>query len=298
MTRHSPFPPVSWPVRANRLAVLGLGVAIICAGTGIAAAQDASGVLAKVNGVEIRQSDITLAEEELGGNLPQMDEATKRANLIDYVIDMKLIAKMAEDKKTGDSEDFKRRLAFARDRLLMDREMTALGKASITDEAMRKVYDEAAKQIASDVEVRASHILVDKEDEAKQIIADLKKGGNFAELAKTKSKDPGATNGGDLGFFTKDQMVPEFSAAAFKLEPGQISDPVKTDFGWHVIKLEEKRNRKAPDFEAVKGQIETFVMRRAQAEFVAKLREGAKIERLDKKPEDKKPEDKAPPAKK
>jgi peptidyl-prolyl cis-trans isomerase C len=293
MTRHSPSPLFPRPIRANRFTALGLGVAIICAGAGIAVAQDATSVIARVNGVEIRQSDIALAEEELGGNLPQMDDATKRSNLIDYVIDMKLIAKVADDKKAGDSEDFKRRLAFARERLLMDREMSALGKGAITEEALRKVYDEAATQITRDIEVRARHILVDAEDEAKQIIADLKKGGDFAELAKKKSKDPGAADGGDLGFFTKEQMVPEFSAAAFKLEPGQISDPVKTQFGWHVIKVEEKRNRQAPEFDKVKSQIETFVMRRAQAEFVAKLREGAKIERLDKKPEEK-----AQPAKK
>ena len=114
------------------------------------------------------------------------------------------------------------------------------------------------------------------------IAEELKKGGDFAELAKKKSKDPGASDGGDLGFFTKEQMVPEFSAVAFTLEPGKISDPVKSQFGWHIIKVEEKRARKAPDFEQVKAQIETYVTRKAQAEYVAKLREAAKVERMDK----------------
>ena len=109
-----------------------------------------------------------------------------------------------------------------------------------------------------------------------------KKGADFAELAKKKSKDPGASDGGDLGFFTKDQMVPEFSAVAFSLEPGKISDPVKTQFGWHVIKVEEKRNRKPPEFDQVKSQIENYVTRKAQADYVAKLRETAKVERIDK----------------
>lgn len=140
--------------------------------------------------------------------------------------------------------------------------------------------------------------------------AELDKGADFAELAKKKSKDPGSADGGDLGFFTKEQMVPEFSAVAFALEPGKISDPVKSQFGWHVIKVEEKRNRKAPDFEQVKAQIEQYVTRKARADYVAKLRTEAKVERLDKPAADAKPDAKpadaakpsdskmAPPAKK
>src|SRR6185369_4104791 len=167
-------------------------------------------------------------------------------------------------------------------RLMMDSLLAAEGKAATTDEAMKKVYEEAAKQITSEVEVHARHILVETEDEAKAIAAELKKGADFADLAKKKSKDPGASDGGDLGFFTKDQMVPEFSAVAFTLEPGKISDPVKSQFGWHVIKVEEKRNRQAPPFEQVKAQIETYVTRKAQADYVGKLREAAKIERMEK----------------
>ena len=244
-------------------------------------AEDANPVLAKVNGAEIRQSDVTLAEEELGPSLAQMDPATKKENVLAFLIDMKIVAKAAEDKKIEDRPDFKARLAFTRNRLLMDNLLATEGKAATTDDAMKKVYDEAAKQIAGEQEVHARHILVETEDEAKAIEAELKKGADFAELAKKKSKDPGAADGGDLGFFTKDQMVPEFSAVAFALEPGKISDPVKSQFGWHIIKVEEKRNRKAPDFEQVKPQIETYVTRKAQAEYVAKLRESAKVERMD-----------------
>jgi peptidyl-prolyl cis-trans isomerase C len=244
-------------------------------------AEETNPVLAKVNGAEIRQSDVTLAEEELGPSLAQMDPATKKENVLAFLIDMKIVAKAAEAKKIEDRDDFKARLAFTRNRLLMDNLLAAEGKAATTEEAMKKVYDEAAKQIEGEQEVHARHILVETEDEAKAIEAELKKGADFAELAKKKSKDPGASDGGDLGFFTKDQMVPEFSAAAFSLEPGKISDPVKTQFGWHIIKVEEKRNRKAPDFEQVKGQIETYVTRKAQAEYVAKLRESAKVERMD-----------------
>src|SRR5215472_4944229 len=261
-------------------------------------------VLAKVNGTEIRQSDVALAEEELGQSLAQMDPATKDENVLAFLIDLKIVAKAAEDRKIADTDDFKRRMAFTRNRLLMDSLLASEGKAATTDDAMKKVYEEASKQISGEQEVHARHILVETEDEAKTIKADLDKGADFAELAKKKSKDPGASDGGDLGFFTTDQMVPEFSAVAFSLDPGKVSDPVKSQFGWHIIKVEEKSNRKPPEFDQVKGQIETYVTRKAQAEYVGKLREAAKIERMDKPAEaaksDAKPADSkmAPPAKK
>jgi peptidyl-prolyl cis-trans isomerase C len=239
-------------------------------------------VLAKVNGAEIKQSDLTMAEEELAPSLAQMDPATKDENVLSFLIDMKIVAKAAEDKKIADTDEFKKRFNFTRNRLLMDSLLASEGKAATTDEAMKKVYDEASKQIAGEQEVHARHILVETEEEAKAVKAELDKGADFAELAKKKSKDPGASDGGDLGFFTKEQMVPEFSAVAFSLEPGKISDPVKSQFGWHIIKVEEKRNRKPPAFDQVKGQIESYVMRKAQAEYVGKLREAAKIERMDK----------------
>jgi peptidyl-prolyl cis-trans isomerase C len=246
---------------------------------GTARAEDK--VLAKVNGSEIRQSDVAMAEEELGPSLAQMDPAAKDENVLSFLIDMKVVAKAAEDEKIADNDEFKKRLAFARNRLLMDSLLANKGKAATNDEAMKKVYEDAAKQISGEQEVHARHILVETEDEAKAIKAELDKGADFAELAKKKSKDPGASDGGDLGFFTKEQMVPEFSEVAFKLEPGKISDPVKSQFGWHIIKVEEKRNRKPPEFDQVKGQIETYVTRKAQAEYVGKLRDGAKIERFD-----------------
>src|SRR5437879_822817 len=262
-------------------AVTGCLAMILFAGLPLRA-EDANPVLAKVNGTEIRQSDVALAEEELGPSLAQMDPATKKENVLAFLIDMKIVAKAAEDKKVENNEDFKKRLAFTRNRLLMDSLLATEGKAATTDDAMKKVYEEASKQITGEQEVHARHILVETEDEAKAIAAELKKGADFAELAKKKSTDPGTSDGGDLGFCTKDQMVPEFSAVAFTLEPGKISDPVKSQFGWHIIKVEEKRNRQAPAFDQVKPQIETYVTRKAQADYVAKLREAAKVERMDK----------------
>src|SRR3954466_3840226 len=210
-------------------------------------AEDANPVLAKVNGAEIRASDVALAEEELGPSLAQMDPASKKENVLSFLIDMKIVSKEAEDKKIAERDDFKTRLAFARNRLLMDNLLAAEGKAATTDENMKKLYEDADKQISGEQEVHARHILVETEEQAKKIQDELKKGADFAELAKKESKDPGASDGGDLGFFTKDQMVPEFSAAAFSLEPGKISDPIKTQFGWHVIKVEEKRTRRSEE---------------------------------------------------
>src|SRR6516225_5941274 len=287
-----------FPVTKTGLSAAMAGLIAMALFAGPARAEDK--VLAKVNGAEIRQSDVALAEEELGPSLAQMDPSTKEENVLSFLIDMKIVAKAAEDKKVADSDDFKKRMAFTRNRLLMDSLLATEGKAATTDDAMKKVYADASKEISGEQEVHARHILVESEDEAKSVEDELKKGADFAELAKKKSKDPGASDGGDLGFFTKDQMVPEFSTAAFALEPGKISDPIKTQFGWHVIKVEEKRSRKAPDFEQVKGQIETYVTRKAQAEYVGKLRDAAKIERMDKPEEtaksDPKPADPAKPA--
>jgi peptidyl-prolyl cis-trans isomerase C len=274
-------------------------------------AQDKDPLIAKVNGVEIHQSDLAVAEDE-AGQIPPMSPEAKQDYLVQFVADMILVSKAAQDKKFGDSADFKRKLEFARKKLLMEGLLQSIGKEAVTDEAMRKVYDEAIKQIGDEKEVHARHILFrtpagdeksgkDAEDKVKAVIVRLKKGEDFAKVAGEVTEDPsGKANGGDLGYFTKDQMVPEFSEAAFKLEPGQISDPVKTQFGWHVIKIEDKRTKQAPKFEDVKPQIENFVVRKAQAELVTKLRADAKIERTDKpaKAEDKPATAPAAPAKK
>src|SRR4051812_3823389 len=309
MTAASPEPKFGPRAGLGWAAMTGCLALALLAGSPVHA-EDANPVLAKVNGAEIRQSDVALAEEELGPSLAQMDPATKDDNALSFLIDMRIVAKAAEDKKVADGEEFKKRLTFARNRLLMDSLLAQEGKAPTNAAARKKGNEGAPKQITGEQEGRARHILVETEDEAKAVKAELDKGADFAELAKKKSKDPGSADGGDLGFFTKEQMVPEFSAVAFVLEPGKISDPVKSQFGWHIIKVEEKRNRKAPEFDQVKAQIEQYVTRKAQADYVAKLRAEAKVERTDQpaadaaktdaKPSDAKPSDSkmAPPAKK
>ena len=245
-------------------------------------------VIARVNGVDIKQSDLALAEEDVGADMQAASPEAKREHLISYLADIIMVTQAADKKNIADNPDFKRRLAFLRSKLLMGYELQQEAKTALTDEALKQTYDEAVKSMSGQEEVRARHILVEGEDEAKAIIDQLKGGADFAKLAKEKSKDPGAAEGGDLGYFTKDQMVPEFADVAFKMYPGQLSNPVKTQFGWHVIKVEDKRVKQPPEFEKVKDQIEAYLARKAQSDFIAKLRQSAKVERFDNAAEQRK----------
>jgi peptidyl-prolyl cis-trans isomerase C len=264
------------------LALAALTAAFLAVPSAVVFAQDSDPVVARANGVDIRQSDLALAEDEVGSSIPQqLGPDQKRDYLITYLADVVVLAQAAEQQKLGDRDDVKHRILLERNKVLMEMLLQDAGKAAATDDAMHKVYDDAVKQMGNEQEVHARHILVPTEDEAKAIEAELKKGADFATLAKEKSKDPGAAEGGDLGYFTKDQMVPEFADVAFKLDKGQISDPVKTQFGWHIIEVEDKRIKPTPTFDEVKSQLQTYVEHRAQADLVQKLRSAANIERLD-----------------
>jgi len=283
--------------RARTLALTATAAGVILLGGAIAAftQSDADPLIAKINGVEVHQSDLALAEEDIGQNLPQGSADAKRDYLVSYLSDMILLAQAAEEKHLQDDPDFKKHVAFARNKVLMEAMLQNEGKKAVNDQSLHAVYDDAVKQMGNEEEVHARHILFrvaspgdeksskEAEDKVKAVIERLKKGEDFTKLANELTEDPsGKKDGGDLGYFTKDQMVPEFSAVAFKLDKGQISDPVKTQFGWHVLKVEDKRKRQPPDYDKVKGQLENYVERKAQVELVNKLRADAKIERLDK----------------
>lgn len=251
--------------------------------TAAAAANPNDKVVARVNGIDIRESDLAVAEEDLGQELAQIPADQRRDQVIAYLADIIVVSGAPDSAKLAETAQFKQRIELLRKKLLMGMQIEAVGKAALTDEAMKEVYNTAVKSIGDEEEVRARHILVATQEEANEIVKQLREDkADFAALAKEKSKDPGAADGGDLGFFGKEQMVPEFSEVAFKMYEGQISNPVKSQFGWHVIKLEEKRKKPVPKFEDVKGQLEAYVGRKAQTEYVAKLRETTKIERLDK----------------
>ena len=270
--------------------------AIVAASAFATFAQSPDPVIARVNGVEIHQSDLATAEEDIGQSLPQQGGPdAKRDYLVSYLSDMILLAQAAEERRLQDDPDFKRRATLVRNKVLMEAMLQNEGKKSLTDQALHAVYDDAIKQMGNEEEVHARHILFrvanptddkaskEAEDKVKAVIDRLKKGEDFAKLANELTEDPsGRNDGGDLGYFTKEQMVPEFSTVAFKLDKGAVSDPIKTQFGWHVLKVEDKRKRQPPEFDKVKPQLEQFVERKAQMELVNKLRADAKIERLDK----------------
>ena len=282
MTSNQFRAPAAIKARA-RSGALGLALAgiVLALAPAEAPAQGSDPVAARVNGLEVRQSDLNIAEEEFGASIPGDSSAEKRDALIGYYTDMILLARAAEGKGLGSTTEFAKKLQFAKAKLLMETLLKDEAKAAVTDAALRKVYDQAVKDMGKEEEVHARHILLKTEDEAKAVLAELKKGGDFEKLAKEKSTDPSAkTNGGDLGYFGKEQMVPEFAEAAFKLNKGDLSDPVKSQFGWHVIRQEDKRTKPVPEFDKVKPQLVQFVVRNAQAELINKLRKDANIEKL------------------
>ena len=255
--------------------------AILLATATLAAAPSLAKTLAKVDGLEITDDDVRIALEDIGPTLPQQIEGAQRDTYaLDYLIDMKLAAKKFTTDKMAAGPDIVRKTEYYKDKVLMESVLGDVAKTAATDAEMKKVYDEAAKAQKPEEEVHARHILVPTEDEAKAVLKRLKAGEDFAKVAGEVSKDPGS-QGGDLGWFTRDRMVPEFAEAAFKLEKGKLSEPVKSQFGWHVIQLEDRRTKQFPPYEEVKDQIANYVTQKAQSEMVLGLRKAAKIERMD-----------------
>jgi peptidyl-prolyl cis-trans isomerase C len=252
-------------------------------------------VVAKVNGAPITQGDLAIAADDPALSLPGVDDAQKKNLLVDYMIDLKVGAQAADAAKVADAPDFQRKLAYFRDKLLLDEYLEREAKKAVTPEAARALYEQTVKAMKPDEEVHARHILVDNEDDAKKIAARIKGGEDFAKVAAEASKDPGSkAEGGDLGWFTKERMVAPFAEAAFKLNAGQVSDPVKTQFGWHVIKVEEKRVKPVPTFDEMKDQVDQYITRKTQQDLILKLREGAKIERTAAAPAEGKGDAKKP----
>jgi len=239
-------------------------------------------VVARIDKTEIRRSDLVAALTTMPPQVQQMQMSQIYPLLIDRMVDVKLIAAAGRAEGLAEDPQVKRRVADAEDRAIQEAYLDGKVKKQITEASIRKKYQEELTTNPPDEEVHARHILVASEADAKAIIAQLQKGADFATLAKSKSTDGTAREGGDLGFFSHDEMVPEFADAAFAMKPGEISKtPVKTQFGYHVIKVEEKRQQKQPTFEDSKDEIAGELQQEMMAAMVKDLRAKAKVERYD-----------------
>jgi len=253
--------------------------------SGAAAADDAGAdsadqVFATVDGEPITAGDILVVAEEYARQLGSAPENLPLGELLNHLIDTRLLAKAAEEAGLDDDKTVGRRVAFARTQVLRDAYLRDQALAAVTDEAVRAQYDKEIADFEPQDEVHLRHILVETEDEGKEIIADIEAGGDFAEIAKEKSKDPGsAPSGGDLDFIQRGVTVPEFEEAAFALEVGEMTDaPVQSQFGWHVIKLEDKRKSSPPELAAEQTRIRNELLREFVTNRIAELRAAADVE--------------------
>lgn len=239
-------------------------------------------VVARVNGQPIHRSAVLDFYNQLPPQMAQIPLEQIVPGIINELAARRLLSEAAEKAKLGDNADVKKQLQAAREQVLQQAYLDRKVKEDVTEAKLKARYDELIKQQPQEEEVHARHILVSSEADAKAALEEVKKGADFIEVSKKRSTGPTAATGGDLGFFTKDKMVPAFAEAAFKLQPGQVIEaPVQTQFGWHVIKVEARRKAEPPKFEDVRGQVQEMMTGEVVDKVVADLRKGAKIETLD-----------------
>ena len=245
-----------------------------------AAAPTDDPVVARVNGTALHRSEVLNGMRGLPPQAQQQPAEKLYAYVLDNLIATTMLSQAAHKAKVQDDPDVKRRLAALEEQVVAQSYVEKLVEKSATDPVLKARYDKFVKDAPPREEVHARHILLSSEADAKAVIEELKKGGDFAKLAQEKSTDPaGKTSGGDLGYFTKEEMVPDFADAAFKLKPGEVTQvPVHTQFGWHVIKLEDRRAAKPPSFEQLKPQLVRDVGREVFEKKLNELKTAAKIE--------------------
>jgi len=247
-----------------------------------AASEDPAKVLATVNGKDITIGEVDQAAGDLDPQFARLPAEQRRLAALAALIDIKAMADEATKQKLDQSDDFKSRMEFLRERALHNEYFKDEVVDKISDADVRARYDKEIASIPPQTEVRARHILVKTKEEAEAIIKKLEGGAKFEDLAKESSTDGTAANGGDLGYFGEGQMVPEFEKAAFALKPGEYTkEPVQSQFGFHVIQLEDRRTKQPPAFDQVSDQIRSIIMRERYVETVKKLRDGLKIDYKD-----------------
>jgi len=239
---------------------------------------DGAALVATVNGTEIHRSDIEQFYHSLPPQIQQIPIDQIFSKLVDRYVDQKLIGDAARKEGIGERPEVKQQIALLTESVLNQAYVTDRIRQQVTDARLHEEYQKAVALEPKREEVRARHILVKTKEEAAAVIAELKAGGDFAEIAKKKSSDPSGRGGGDLGFFTREQMVPAFSEAAFKLKPGEYTaEPVQTQFGWHVIKVEERRVAGARKYEDMVDDLRQTLSEKAYEGVVGELRAKAKV---------------------
>jgi peptidyl-prolyl cis-trans isomerase C len=247
-----------------------------------AAKADPNKVLATINGAKITQKDVDQISSDLDPQFARLPDDQRRLAALAAIIDIKSLSAKAETEKLDQTPEFKARMEFLKDRALHNDYFKQQVVDKITDADVRARYDKEMAAMPAQNEVRARHILVKTKEEAEAIIKQLDGGASFEDVAKEKSTDGSAAQGGDLGYFGPGQMVPEFDKAANALEIGKYTkEPVQTQFGFHVIKLEDKRVQQPPAFDQVKDQVKSILIRERYMELVKKDRADLKIEYTD-----------------
>jgi peptidyl-prolyl cis-trans isomerase C len=262
----------------RHLFVVAAALALIASSA--AGAQDA--LVAKVNGRVITEGDMRLADAEIGSDLGTLPEPTRRRVLLEFLIENQLFADAAESQKLAPGTSYDERAQYWRRRSLRDLYFDRTVRAAINDADARRFYETQIGAAKSEEEVRARHILVESEEKARDLFEKIAHGSDFATLARQNSQDPGSKDqGGELGFFARGQMVPQFEEVAFKLRRGEVSEPFETQFGWHLVKVDDRRQRSAPGFEAVKDRVVAAMIHQKAQQIAADLRGKAQIEYID-----------------
>jgi peptidyl-prolyl cis-trans isomerase C len=239
-------------------------------------------VVAKVDGKDITRVDVYRFIQTMPAEMQQMPATTVYPMAMEQVVNTRLVQNMADAADITQSDAFKAEMEIAKQQISRNLFLQEEVDKKITESKVKKAYDEFIKKTPDVEERRARHILVETEDKAKAVIKQIQAGGDFAGVARELSVGPTAPKGGDLGYFAKTEMVPEFSNAAFGLEKGTVLEtPVKTQFGWHVIKVEDIRQRAKPTLEQVTPSIQAELRRGILEELLKKWRKGAKIEQFD-----------------
>ena len=249
-------------------------------------AQDSSTddpVVATVNGEQIRQSEILMFHQTLPPQYQKVPLEKIFDDLLTNLINRTAIVQAARAEGMDKTAEARRRVAFFFDGVLQEMFLSRAVESTLTEDHLRAVYEKMLRLTPPQEEVKARHILVEKREEAQDIIKQLAEGADFATLAQRRSKGPSATSGGDLGYFGREQMVPEFAEVAFALEPGSHSKkPVQTKFGWHVIKVDDRRASQPPSFEESAPQIRQEESRAVVSALVQKLLADTKIVRVQR----------------